>query len=382
MNKLITILIIILIGGCKNKEVHENVVTVNIDLEKVDKESMEDWFDCIELIPLELTENSLIKEVFKMTKFNNSYYLYDGWQHVGFEFDSIGNFVNTTNILRGNGPDEFVSFLDFDIDQTNGNWHILDHVSKKIRMYNKKLLPIGSYDIDENIFPAQYFKLLKDGIYVFYTSSANKGDYILKFYDSANEKIIKKQLPVVFEQAEYLPNVIFSPFYEFDGKLFFTEKYPNNDVYNIDLINISAEKCLQYDFKEHTFNLEDLENVNSDNGNEYIKYMDTSNKGFIFNKCENEQNYFISVYYNHYIYIIKHDKITGENKAMLNDYSKQGSLGRPIYLDDDYYYSVVDTENIKLLVDYNLLTDNARGVLLKIKDDDNPIIIKYKLKKR
>lgn len=382
--KLITVLIFIfLLVSCRKNETDSIANVVSIDMDNVERESAKDWFESIELIPLATTDGSLIKEVFKIMKFNGNYYIYDGWQHAAFEFDSIGNFVNSTKPLQGSGPNEFVSFLDFDIDKVNGNWHILDHVSSKIRIYDKDMLPVNSYDVDKDLLPLQYFKYIKDNLYVFYCPSMKKGDYVVKYYKADKKKVLKKELPTIIEKADYLPNVLYSPFYEFNEQIFFTQKYSNNDLFKIDDKNLCLEKYIQYDFGEHTFNVEDIERLESENPNDYVNYMDNNSKdkAFIFNKCESDLYHFISVYYKHCIYIIKHDKSTGKNKAIVNDYSKKGSLGRPMLLDNDYYYCVVGPEYLNILVEDLLLTEKAKIILSKLKEDDNPVIIKYKLKK-
>lgn len=67
--------------------------------------------------------------------------------------------------------------------------------------------------------------------------------------------------------------------------------------------------------------------------------------------------------------------------AVVNDCTKNGSLGRRILLDDNYYYCVVSPQDVNIVVNDDLLTEKSRLVLSNLKEDDNPVIVKYKFKK-
>lgn len=377
------VLFAILIFGCQSKKVDDKSNMVSIDLDNIKEESIDDWFEFIELIPLASTDETLMKEASKMIKFDNNYYILDNWQHIVFAFDSLGNFVNSTKQLKGNGPNEYVSLVDFDIDRVNGNLHILDVVSQKIRIYDNQMSFVNNYNVDKKLLPLQYFKYLKDDFYVFYCPTRKKGEYVLKLYGAGREKVLKKEIPTIIEEADYLPNTLYSPFYEFNECLFFTQKYPNNELLKIDVENLSVEKYLQYDFKEHTFNLKDIKYLKSKNLDDYVNYVEDNNKNkaFIFNKCENNKYYIISVYYKHLIFIIRYDKATEQYKAIVNDYTRNGSLGRPILLDNDYYYSVINPQDVNIVINDALLSEQSRLVLSNLKEEDNPVIVKYRFKK-
>lgn len=381
--KVILILFPILIIGCQNGKIDDGTFNVvKIDIDDVGKETINNWFDSIELIPLAATNNSFIKEACKLLKYNNSYYILDNWQHTVFIFDSIGNYVNSTQHLNGAGPNEYTSLVDFDIDKINGNLHILDPVSKKIRIYDRSLSPVADYNINDHVLPLQYFKYIKDSLYVFYCPSRKKGEFAIKFYDAKDETILKKELPTTVEEAAYLPNTLYSPFYEFNNNIFFTQKYPNNEIFQIDTKEKMLKKYLKYDFNEQMFNVEELKDLNSCNLDDYTNYIEYNNndKCFVFTKNENSIYQFISVYYKHCIFIIKHNKITKHDKVIVNDYSKRGSLGRAIFLDEDYYYCAANPEHLKILTDDKLLTKESCIILSQAKEDDNPLIVKYKLK--
>lgn len=383
--KILILLFTILIMSCQSKKIDNDAFNIiKIDIDNISKESINDWFDSIELIPLASTNNSFIKEVCKITKFNNNYYILDNWLHTVFIFDSIGDYINSTQHLKGAGPNEYVSLIDFDIDKSNGNLHILDPVSHKIRIYDRNLSPIVSSNINRKMLPLQYFKHIKDSLYIFYCPARETGEPTIKFYTTKGEKILKKEMPTVIKEAAYLPNTLYSPFYEFNDNLIFTQKYPNNEAFTIDTKKLLVKKHLRYDFNEHTFNLESLKELKSKKLDDYTNYIESNNKDkcFVFTKNENNLYQFISVYYKHCMYIIKYNKETKENKVIINDYSKNGSLGRAIFLDDDYYYCSANPEHIEILTNNELLTKEAQTVLSQRKEDNNPIIIKYKLKKQ
>lgn len=386
MNKkgnLLAIILAVWLVGCQNEKSDPHSNIVSIDLDKMKEESINDWFENIELVPLSSTDATFMKEASKVIVSNSNFYVIDNWQHLVFVFDSLGNYVNSTKRLKGNGPNEYVSLIDFDIDRTNGNLHLLDAVSSKIKIYDKEMSFINSYTIDKAVLPLYYFKYLKDNLYAFYSPKSNKGEYALIFYEASGGKVLREEIPTIVKEANYLPCTVYSPFYEFNEHLLFTQKYPNNEIFKIDVNTLEVEKYLQYDFKEHTFHLEDIQSLDSKNLDDYTNYMEAYNKdkAFIFNKCENDRYYILSVYYKQRIYIIRHNKSTKQNRVVVNDYTKEGSLGRPFWLDNDYYYCISAPETVHVLVNDVLLTERSRLILSKLKEDDNPVIIKYKFKK-
>lgn len=381
MRIISVILNITILCSCQSK-ISDKSNMVCIDLDSIESESINDWFESIELIPIASTDESFLKEASKIIKFCNNYYILDNWQHTVFIFDSLGYFINSTKQLKGNGPNEYISLIDFDLDKLNGNMHILDAVTSKIKVYDRNLSFVESYNIDKKLLPLQYFKYLKNDNYVFYCPTRKNKEYVLKFYEARNEKIFKKEIPTIVEEADYLPNTLYSPFYELDNHLLFTQKYPNNDIFKISIENFNVEKYIEYDFKECTFNIEDVKYVKSKNPDDYVNYIENNkDKAFIFNKCENNQYCIISVYYKRQMLIVKFDKMTKQKKVIINDYVDNSSLGRPILIDDDYYYSVVPAKSVNIVINDNLLKEESRPILSNLKEDDNPIIVKYKFKK-
>jgi hypothetical protein len=368
--------------SCREEEKINTFHTISIDLNRIEEKTLEDWFESIDLIPLDPSGTAFLKDVSQVIIFNDKYYVLDQGQHQVFAFDSIGQFINSTERLQGAGPNEYRILTDFDIDKKTEELHILDPSSYKIRIYDKDLAFVRDYRISQELLPLAYFKHLRDDFYAFYAPTRQQGKFALNIYKAGEEKLVGQDMESVIEEADLLPNTLYSPFYELGNKVYFTQEYPNNEVFSIDVENLSIQQELQYDFKEHTFHLEDIQSLGSENQDDYMQYMEDNNDNYAFitNKGENEHYYIVAIYYKHRFAIIRHDKKTDQNEMIVTDLTKKGILGRPILVDGDYYYSAVYPEDIPMAVCDSLLTENAQLVFANRQEDDNQILVRYKFK--
>ncbi|MEA4936483.1 MAG: 6-bladed beta-propeller [Paludibacter sp.] len=118
---------------------------IEIDPNKDDKVSVYDLFSRIEIIPLETKQNSLltflIGEPDRVIVHENNFYFLDDSQHLIIVFNSEGKFLKKIS-KKGNGPEEYISIDDFNINRFTGNLEVLSSVGRYINVY----------DLSENIF--------------------------------------------------------------------------------------------------------------------------------------------------------------------------------------------------------------------------------------
>ena len=153
-----------------------DIITVN--LERRDKISTKDLFSDIQVIPLETTPESLIRDITQIKFFEDRYYIHDYRRSQIFVFDREGRFQFALN-EKGDGPGQYLNLSDFAIDTVRRNLVVLCAVSNALFFYDlggkfieKKRLPdiTGTY----NSFQFQN----KDTIAFFTYDNDNR----LKFY--------------------------------------------------------------------------------------------------------------------------------------------------------------------------------------------------------
>lgn len=90
---------------------------IAVDLEERDEVSTKDLFSDIQVIPLETTPKSLIRDITQIKFFESRYYIHDYRRSQIFVFDREGRFQFALN-EKGDGPGQYLNLSDFAIDTT------------------------------------------------------------------------------------------------------------------------------------------------------------------------------------------------------------------------------------------------------------------------
>ena len=167
MRKVISYFIIIIIIASCNHVLQDANDVIQVDITKARSIHFSDWFSCVELIPLETNDSSLIHTCNKIAYEYQRFYIHDFNQHAVFVFDSTGMFLFSTLNLKGQGPGEYVSMTDFCINPYTGSLEILDAFSSRIRVYDKDGIFIKNIILDESLLPMGKFIPLSSDLYLF-----------------------------------------------------------------------------------------------------------------------------------------------------------------------------------------------------------------------
>ena len=110
-----------------------DIITVN--LERRDKISTKDLFSDIQVIPLETTPESLIRDITQIKFFEDRYYIHDYRRSQIFVFDREGRFKFALN-EKVDGPGQYLNLSDFAIDTVRRNLVVLCAVSNALFFYD------------------------------------------------------------------------------------------------------------------------------------------------------------------------------------------------------------------------------------------------------
>lgn len=129
MNFINMLIVFTFLFSCKGNSpemsdrVGEKVIPVDVNNEI--EISIYDLFSKVEIIPLEVSESSLLYEYIDKTIFhNNLYYVMPAKQNILFVFDSQGKYVDQIN-KQGNGPGEYNELEDFNFNRFTGNLELM-----------------------------------------------------------------------------------------------------------------------------------------------------------------------------------------------------------------------------------------------------------------
>ena len=359
--------------------IKDNKITV--DLNKPQEASLFDYFDHIELIPLETNDDVLIGYLKKVIFHQNRYYALDTFRgkYCVFVFDESGKFLFRIG-KYGQGPGEYYVFLDdMLINRFTGNIDILsawghiftyDLTGKHINTTPRFTRP--SSDIYD-FHAAHYFTALNEKTYVFYSVSD-----LLKiiYYDIDEMKIIRQ----VFEENSYTSGIFNVPsFYEYREKTYFYRSF-GNDVYEI--YPDSLAKSYTWDFGKFNYDINKMSHL--ERSNNIMQQIDDDKRFPYRFRLEGQNNLYVMAEIrlkNDVPANLMYNKSTNECKLIEHF---NGSLKfRPKIITNEYVLTNCYHGELPNFVNKEMLDESNRQKfekVMEIKEELNPILIKYYFK--
>jgi hypothetical protein len=332
-------------------------------------------------IPLETTESSLVSEIIHLLVTDSNIYIadrYRGGSVLIFERD--GKFIN--RIEKGQGPAEILNLKDIDFDEKN----------QELVIYHYKVLsfytPKGEYKRRERIpFNAFNFSITPDG-YLFRAENGVDNthlgypeNYQLLMTDK-NFQLKSVGIPYIYSKElrygrqDYIQST--------DKSIHFTVNF-NDTVYQyVNSKEITAKYRLDFSNKSFPKNL--------------LKELSTER--FFQSAKDNDYYYFTGDYIandTHDFFGLENDRIKMQTAIFrdkksgtilagtsLNFFQTAPALRTPKASQDSLfisYFQPQDVDKLKsLFPDFKMLTPDDKLKLEQLQEDDNPVLMFYKLK--
>lgn len=372
--------VLIFLFGCNNqsmKNSEENpFLVIEVDFDKRKSAESVEWFSHLEIIPLETRDSSFFSMAkgSKILYFEENFYILDKAQNDIYVFDKNGNYRNSSKPKKGAGPEEYNMVYDFDINIKSREIEILDIAVYRIKKYNLDFSYVGDIFIPEDLYPINKFKIISSDVYCFYHNPLQEEESVLKMYH-VNEKEIQKYLAV---KKDKRPTTQTNPFYTHDNQIYFSYSFPNEDLFRISEDRDSqVTKVLEYDLGTYRLPFDRKGNY-SDFPPEFFSTY--NNYVFITQKYENCRYYFSFMQYDNELFAFRYNKDTHKQDIILWKFIDGGALLPPFFVDDEYFYVLASPEYLNEVVSLKLLNNQSKALLKNSVEDDNPVILKYKLK--
>lgn len=375
-NIFIYSLLISIILSCSNnvnKTYKEKTITYIDNNNLKSNFEITDIFSAIEIIPLETSTNAIIGRLGRVFVHNNQFYIKDNQQSSITIFDNNGKLLFSTKALIGIGPNEYMMCGAYTINRFNNNIMILDYLKSDIKEFSTSGELIRRIRIPKDLRFVTDFILTNNQQIVFYSNVGfQNNEYSLKLFDIEKEKIIKEIVKLPSNSINTTTTI--NNLYLHNDTICFNYSFPSStDTYYIDNNNDIHIKY-KYDFGKIDFN-NDIRKANLDNKfmkNYYEKYA------IIFEKYENDKYIFLAFFHKESSYLTFYDKVNNLTRIRKNN--KKPFLTSPNYVDNEYIYFIVMPEHLTHILDDELLTYEQREYVQKVSDDDNYVVVKYKLK--
>lgn len=366
-NFFIFILIVMFLASCSSEQRTLDIEQIKISLENEKDISIFDICSNIEIVPLETSDSILLSIIYVQPYLGNFLIRQNNPQQVCY-FDSIGHFMFKINNL-GRGDREYASLSNVTINPYDRSIYLLESLDYLNQYdlkgdFQKKI----SLDSIKGILNS-VIALNQDTVLLI--SGRNKLTY--SFFSLKDKCVINQYQDSILVLGTTFP--IFS-----DSKNIFRYTWYDNIVYSVQGTSFLPAFCFDFgkynnDKKKFSNTLESMGDEQLDN---YIKKFN-----IIINKISCNNNY---------IYILLTDITQKEPKLKRVWYNRKTkeyfvfekfkeNVNWNFFdnLIDGYFISSISAAN-KEEFDINLLNEKNKKVYMNVNLDDNPIIVKFKLK--
>lgn len=367
LHKLVGMCIIFFIIGCSSSNNNENINTVCFDVNKSYPIKLSEIIDSIYILPLETNDSCLIKDIKSVELHNNIFYINDNSERV-VAFKEDGSFLFSTESKKGYGPENYFSCIGFTVME-NGDIEIFDALRYGLKRYSNKMEFIEELKIPKDILPVVDYLRLSDDLILF------DGSDNFKLYSCSKQKIFKKinisnlghKVPRISQNLSiqmYRNNIYYSPL------------YPDANLYKYDYSKQEITPYISFRFPGHDWDPSIIEGMKG-NLNNY--FLDHPEYAFVADKIIHSNGVLCFFIYDKKMCIGYSNN--GINKVYYNMPRGKGQLMQPYLVSADCLYYFSEPDLLPYLIDENLLSEKSSQYINKMKSDDNPLIICYKLKR-
>lgn len=383
--------ILVLTVSCTEKESRENITSVyyseNEDL------PMDDFIDRIEVVPLETDSMNLIDQYHKIEFYDDfgGYLIVDKKQTV-YLFSKDGSFISSSRKCRGNGPDQYNILVDAVYNPYTKSVEILNPFGS-IYSYDLSFNFLGKRDLQEkSIHTFSRFYPLGDDSYILLPTLLGEKDAVMYFCDYSRQSIIS----VEDYTADFISTLTMNhnPFVRLNGELYFLPVCLDYNIYRIDEDSCKLSKYMIYSLGENEVHKEDLEKrfgyqSNRKSDEESLKksfavmekvndYLLQSDVPIPVIKQMNDSYLYFYVIRNGARETVIYDRKS--EKSILHSNKHPVCLNFCLHLDGNHLYSIIHPYEVEKHIEKSLLDEDELEKLDHMKEDDNPIIVKYVLK--
>ena len=274
MKKTILIGAMALALGACSEQLKENSNVIQVDIENAKPMNLADFVESIQLVPLETTDESLIKRIERMVIQDGKIYIQNDLQDV-LVFDENGKFLLSTAQKRGQGPEDY--FMMMSMDVTNDGL-ISIYEGFRIREYDMDLNLVNSYfpQLPDSIHSAlekrKHIKL-DDDIYLF------RDNEYTSYYSASKDSVLSIKHEHYHPKSCAIVNNL--RLLEHEGEIYFSPSYICDTLYRVNTAEHRMEPVIAF-HSEEDINLDEMPDDMT--FQYYVEYMMNTEKMFMLDK--------------------------------------------------------------------------------------------------
>lgn len=359
---------LVILGGCEETS-RSSVPSVTFDLSAAKPMKMSEFVDSITLIPLETNDSSLIKRIESLNITKGSLLVKD--RGCLLVFDRNGKFLYSTEKLKGPGPENYRSGYAFTL-LPNGNLEVYDVFACKLIVYDQDLAFVSSTKISKDVLPVSGYLYLSEDYRLFL------GRDNLRLYSMKNNCMIDT-IKVPYRKhfsALHMKGL------QKKGDTILVSTKNQNTFYelHVDSLSMELKPVFEFDFgTEANFSLEDLPENEPE---QFYRYYQLNNprKAYVESKYVDDKRKMCFFVYDQKFYFAYYNENTAVASIYYNIWGEKGQLCMPRLYKDGMIYASCEAADISYFIDETLLSIEEKQKMESLREDDNPVIICYKLK--
>lgn len=383
--------ILVLAISCTERESRENIT--NICYSENEDLSMRDFIERIEVVPLETDSMNLIDQYHKIEFYDDfgGYLIVDKRQIV-YLFSKDGSFISSSHNCQGGGSNQYNILVDAVYNPYTKNIEILNPFGS-IYSYDMSFNFLGKRDLQKkSIHTFSRFYPLSDDSYILLPTLLGEKDAVMCFCDYSRQSIIS----VEDYTADFISTLTMNhnPFMQLNGEIYFLPICLDYNIYRINQDSCKLSKYITYSLGENDVYKEALEERFGDLSNrksdeESLKksfavmekvndYLLRSDIPIPVIKQMNDSYLYFYVINNGVRETVIYDRKS--KKSIFHSNKHPVCLNFCLHFDRNCLYSIIYPYEMDRYIDKSLLDENELKKLGHVKDDDNPIILRYVLR--
>ncbi len=390
MNRIYIILLLVVVCACSSgeKTVLENIEQILVEVHNASLDASS-FIEKIEIIPLETNDSSLIANLKKVMydKEMDVYAIYSRHQIVS-TFSGNGDFIGSSKKMKGRGPQEYYMAVDIKfnsylqgIDFLNPYGTVytysLDFKFLTKRKVNSKIVVNSLMALSPNNYIFTYPSLWTDQEVLFAnleTQEMNNASYSGTI---SSRNTMDKEC-----------------FYKEGDKLYFVPTGINYYFYQIDAEKMKLTPIIYLDFGSSEIKEKDLpgraSGKRSGSDEDISRYSEEIGERYLFLRKSDYIIPLVKFFNEDYVYVFFTKNSRNASSFIFDRKREKGFLlkvGKPFNMQscfaivDNILLAICKPDEVYGYVDANLMSLEERHKMEQLKEDDNPVILKYYLKK-
>lgn len=391
MNRISVVLLLVLFCGCSSKDKKMNVEIERIPINVYNiSQDASSFIDKIELVPLETNDSSLLHKYGKVMydKETDVYAVYTRDQVI-FTFSGNGDFISNSKKMQGQGPDEYYMVVDMKFNPYLKGIDLLNPYGT-IYTYSSDFKLLGRRKIKPE-FPIDHLMALNLEEYIF-TYPFLWTNQEVAFANLKTQQVYNADYSGTISSGNSMAK---DCFYKIGDDFYFIPPGINYYFYRIDTKGMKLIPIMYLDFGDLEIKEADLpgramgKRVDSDEERARV-VKEAQERAQFLRHSNNHIVPLIKFFNDDYVYVVfVQNRDTGGN-FIFNRKKKEGFLLRdkkPFIMKfcfgivDNILMAICHPDEVAMYTDPKFMSSEDILKMTQLKEDDNPVILKYYLKK-